>query len=429
MPCLASFDLRGNGMYVVGGAVCAALFDTQTSDIDIFLVEADESKRTPEVLLGRIQALFRHIDQYFRLHHDRDRATADASGPDQKFEPLIFRTNNCLTFRVNNCSSYHTKTIQVSTTHCFEHIGQMLHSVDFGKLSAHMRVERDVTVTLTHTCDAMLGSSAMAWDGQQVILTSMSRLALEHRVIVVDLDVRQPYFEERLAKYYDRGFGVVMPQLEWNTNKKGLQYVKYPLFTTHRRPKGQRSYPALSFIRTKRLVAATVAAIEQKSLKPFRIPDPTHDEKKIYTATSRPSSDLSYTPIDYSSSNVHQRNMDIIRACSKARLVGSKVVAARHATLCAVRPFDGNLSVQVLADLQPSVRSVFKAVLSQCVLDEYHVDVRSFAASLPSDRKDFARSLFDEVSRYYTEELGHDEVRTAKSPKVNCKYTTPACVY
>lgn len=59
-----------------------------------------------------------------------------------------------------------------------------------------------------------LGSSAVGYDGNDVYFTSLSKFAYEYGYNVVDTMRRSTTYEFRLDKYFDRGFGMLLPELD-----------------------------------------------------------------------------------------------------------------------------------------------------------------------------------------------------------------------
>ncbi|KAL0222515.1 hypothetical protein RCL1_002369 [Eukaryota sp. TZLM3-RCL] len=59
-----------------------------------------------------------------------------------------------------------------------------------------------------------IGSSAVAFNGNEVYLTSLSKLSYMYKINVVDTTRRSTTYERRLRKYFDRGFAIVFPNLD-----------------------------------------------------------------------------------------------------------------------------------------------------------------------------------------------------------------------
>ena len=100
----------------------------------------------------------------------------------------VFRTETCVTIRRRGRDAPLTPHVQV-ILRLYDTISEVLHGFD-------------------------LGSCAVAYTGDQVWFTSLSKLAFECGVNVVDMSRRRASYEHRLLKYFDRGFAVVMPNLD-----------------------------------------------------------------------------------------------------------------------------------------------------------------------------------------------------------------------
>jgi len=70
-----------------------------------------------------------------------------------------------------------------------------------------------------------LGSSAVGYDGTTVWFTSLGKFAYECGCNIVDPSRRSTTYEKRLNKYFQRGFEVVLPDLDLTTVRQ--QYLPY----------------------------------------------------------------------------------------------------------------------------------------------------------------------------------------------------------
>lgn len=85
-----------------------------------------------------------------------------------------------------------------------------------------------------------LGSSAVGFDGNQVYFTSLSRFSYEYGLNIIDTSRRSTSYEYRLAKYLQRGFNIVIPQLRidsvnkiYHYNKKYNSHNYYPTYNSY----------------------------------------------------------------------------------------------------------------------------------------------------------------------------------------------------
>lgn len=72
---------------------------------------------------------------------------------------------------------------------------------------------------LLHSFD--VPSCAVAFDGQRAHLTALSAYAHAHRVNIVHPEYRSPSYEHRLIKYFERGYALVLPNLDMARLIKG----------------------------------------------------------------------------------------------------------------------------------------------------------------------------------------------------------------
>jgi len=70
-----------------------------------------------------------------------------------------------------------------------------------------------------------LGPSAVAFTGEEVYLTSLGKFCYENGIIIVDTTRRSTTYESRLKKYMQRGFSIVLPNLD--ISKLSVHNLKY----------------------------------------------------------------------------------------------------------------------------------------------------------------------------------------------------------
>jgi hypothetical protein len=74
-----------------------------------------------------------------------------------------------------------------------------------------------------------LGSSGIGYDGKYVYVTSLSKFAYEYGCNVIDPTRRSTTYEERLIKYLERGFKIIMPGFNMDSIDKS--YIHYNINT------------------------------------------------------------------------------------------------------------------------------------------------------------------------------------------------------
>lgn len=212
---LRGFDLAANGMCVAGGSVACCLmrdpkkdFEIQLffsgfSDVDVFLV----GDQTEEAVRKNIHALGAHLQRQSR-----------------NGKLTVYRTVNCITFCGEPIeysaklltSSGEIKVIPSDTIKYYngnyqDKTGTWSLSPDQFTVQVILR-RYSTPGEIIHGFD--LGSCAALWDGSKVLLTRMGAIAAEHGANVLDLTIRRPSYERRLARYFERGYDLVLPDLD-----------------------------------------------------------------------------------------------------------------------------------------------------------------------------------------------------------------------
>lgn len=72
-----------------------------------------------------------------------------------------------------------------------------------------------------------LGSSAVGYDGTNVLFTSLGKYCYENMVNIFDHTRRSTTYERRLRKYFDSGFNIILP--EFDINKLRVNNLKYKI--------------------------------------------------------------------------------------------------------------------------------------------------------------------------------------------------------
>lgn len=162
------------GLVVAGGSLAASITGTSFGDIDMFLVGLTEDEATETILC---------LGTMIRM------AIADNAAEKSKPAPQlhVYRTERCITFFWNYGRWSKSFEIQVILRR-YNTVSEILHGFD-------------------------LGSSAVAFDGEEIWLTSIGKYAFERMVNIADPHRRRASYESRLGKYMSRGFGVAFPHL------------------------------------------------------------------------------------------------------------------------------------------------------------------------------------------------------------------------
>ena len=170
-PALAGFDLKAHGLVAAGGGPAAVLMGAHLdapfedafglkqapfSDIDLFLVgHADDAARA-----AAVNALHRHLVE-------------SPAAP----EAVVHRTKGAVTWTFLWKDHLPVQVVLRG----YATLAEVLHGFD-------------------------LGAPQVAFDGAEVWVTRLGRLAAERGLVPVDLAVRRCSFERRLARYFARGY-------------------------------------------------------------------------------------------------------------------------------------------------------------------------------------------------------------------------------
>ena len=176
-PYITGFDLRAHGLCLAGGAASAVLMNSPElltqgclfHDLDFFAVghKSDDDAR------NAIKALGRHLAEQWGAGRT-----------------IVNRTQGCITFtRRRGADVQETDVIVQVILRRYSTKGEVIHGFD-------------------------LGSSAVLWDGEHVITTALGKLAFENGANVLNLQARRNSYEKRLARYFNRGFDLVLPRLD-----------------------------------------------------------------------------------------------------------------------------------------------------------------------------------------------------------------------
>ena len=151
--------------YDLGNKLC--------QDIDLFLTEpASSSPETANKVVTDLEQIF--IKYCNSLQDWRDHYS-------------MSRTSNCVNFFLRLDYEEGGNIAQVILRR-YSHPSEVLHSFD-------------------------LGSCQLAYDGTDVFTTSVGLLAIKMGINIIDMTRRRRTYERRLSKYFDRGLGIVFPNL------------------------------------------------------------------------------------------------------------------------------------------------------------------------------------------------------------------------
>lgn len=186
-PFLANVNL--DNMLVAGGIVGKMVIDkakTSTwyqSDIDVFVWGLSEDQAS-----ARVEKFLEDVFYAYELHLT---AKAEEGGSEQK------------TKKAKTKKTFSFECVRTPTTLTLK-IGGI-------KLQIIFRLYKNISEIL-HGFD--LGSCALGYDGNEVWFTTLGKFAYEYGCNIIDPSRRSTTYEHRLSKYFDRGFEIVLPDLD-----------------------------------------------------------------------------------------------------------------------------------------------------------------------------------------------------------------------
>ena len=184
-PYLASFDFKKWGICLAGGAVNLMLMHTNEAreqhnalvinDFDLFLVG-----HKSEVEVRRaIDALRYHLCAQWGVYDDLVHANGRLMH--------VYRTQGCITFH-SRAAGWKHRVVQVILRR-YSTEAEVIHGFDLG-LECHL------------------------WNGEHIVMTTLGKIAVEHGANVLNLKARRNSYERRIARYFDRGFDLILPDLD-----------------------------------------------------------------------------------------------------------------------------------------------------------------------------------------------------------------------
>lgn len=158
-PMFDKFDF--SNILIAGGCITSILSNSYVKDVDIFFYGL-----TPEQATNRLIDIIEHIEKR-ALHTDKLNYAKNKYTLNVKIEGRLYQ----FIFR------------------CYKSISQILHGFD-------------------------IASSAIGFDGKQLYTTAIGDFAFSTGYNIIDLTKRSPTYEQRLSKYFKRGFSIIMPNLD-----------------------------------------------------------------------------------------------------------------------------------------------------------------------------------------------------------------------
>lgn len=193
-------------LLIAGGSISNIIrqkkYDTQgiDSDVDFFIYGLELENATERVKEWLIDILINsQKNKNNKKYDDNEEKSCTINNKKKKYEIThynIIRSNHTISITINN--QYKLQLI----FRLYNSISEILHGFD-------------------------LGSSAVGYDGENIYMTSLGKFCHEHSCNIVDTTRRSTTYEQRLKKYFERGFNIVLPKLD--INKLRINYHKYGL--------------------------------------------------------------------------------------------------------------------------------------------------------------------------------------------------------
>jgi hypothetical protein len=197
-PFLKGFDMLANGILLAGGAAAGILMRQEKTykDFDFFLV----GHQCDNAALAAIANFANHVHTWHAgiwAERGEDKGSGAYSHSDTRMK--VCRTRGCITFMVPIPDAQNAIQIQVILRH-YAFACEVIRGFD-------------------------LGSSAVSWDGARVAMTGLGKFAADHGANILNLAVRRASYERRLSRYFDRGYDLVLPDLD--SSFTGRSYLSY----------------------------------------------------------------------------------------------------------------------------------------------------------------------------------------------------------
>lgn len=210
-------------LLVAGGAIRSVLLDQHTNDIDIFVYGINDPYTATRRIERFISEMQHHMNKiktgvYLEEELARYNLTDDTNKTkyqQEKDKEMMDKIKKDKTITDKNME---TKIVAMYNGNT---ITLMLDNI---KMQLILRLYHTAS-EIIHGFD--LGSSAVGFDGENVLFTTLSKFCYENMVNIFDGTRRSTTYEFRLVKYFDHGFNIVLPNLD--IKKLKTSYFKYQL--------------------------------------------------------------------------------------------------------------------------------------------------------------------------------------------------------
>ncbi len=177
-----------DNLLIAGGCTGKELCENGMSkDIDFFFYGLTEQEANV-----KCETLLDQLYDSYKLYLENKQQQEVEKNPDYYRHHICV---NCKTIRNNNCISIILGSNLSSTSITIQII---------------LRIYKSKSEIL-HGFD--IGSSAVGFDGTNVYFTELSKFSYEYSCNIVDTTRRSTTYERRLVKYWDRGFDIILPDM------------------------------------------------------------------------------------------------------------------------------------------------------------------------------------------------------------------------
>ena len=245
-PFLYNIDLTN--LLIAGGSIRSVLLNESINDVDIFLYGIKTAKEgqqriekfiidiyenlakikngtyiKKELAEHKIKHKNNHISIYDDDDYGEDKKVTSKRHPSEDYYSK-YDTENNTDYKFNKLYSDRYQPTIGTKISVFSNGNTITLFVNDIKVQIILRLYNTMSEIL-HGFD--IGSSAVGFDGSNVQFTSLSKFSFENMVNVLDTTRRSTTYENRLIKYFQSGFSIVLPNLD--ISKLKTMYHKYGL--------------------------------------------------------------------------------------------------------------------------------------------------------------------------------------------------------
>lgn len=219
LPFLTNVNL--DNMLIAGGSIRSILLNKYINDVDIFLYGIDNIKDGQRRIERFIIDIYENV---FKIK-DGTHITCELANHNKLVESALSADKKYKLAQefLEKYSDRYKPNIDTNIT-VYSNGNTITLFVDGIKIQIILRLYNTISEIL-HGFD--LGSSSVGFNGSNVYFTTLSKFSFENMVNIVDHTRRSTTYENRLIKYFDSGFNIVLPNLDMDKLK--TDYHKYDL--------------------------------------------------------------------------------------------------------------------------------------------------------------------------------------------------------